>query len=57
MSRPLPPVFVNERARIEEHNQMMEDAAREHDVIVWRICPDHYIPCKLNGRLQCKTKE
>lgn len=41
-SKPLPPVFVNQRARIEEHDKFMEDARRQYPGRP--ICPDCYLP-------------
>jgi hypothetical protein len=39
---PLKPTYVNERARIEEHDRMMTDARTRHAVRV--VCPDCYLP-------------
>jgi hypothetical protein len=50
--QPLPPVFVNERARLEEHDRFIADARVLHNRRI--ICPDCYLPpakcgCPDNG--------
>lgn len=40
--RPLPPVFVNERARLEEHERFLSEARIRYGVR--NICPDCYLP-------------
>ena len=42
MKAPLKPAYVNERARIEEHDRFMSDARTRYGVRV--ICPDCYLP-------------
>jgi hypothetical protein len=42
MREPLKPTFVNERARIEEHERMMAEARTRFGVRI--ICPDCYLP-------------
>lgn len=42
MREPLKPTFVNERARLEEHDRTMANAVRVHRTT--RICPDCYQP-------------
>lgn len=39
--RPLKPTFVNEKARIEEHDRLRSEAMRRHGGLV---CPDCYEP-------------
>lgn len=48
MRKPLPPVFVNERARLEEHGRFVREARVAHGCRV--ICPDCYLPPK---KCQC----
>ena len=43
-----------EVAVINRHNERMRLAQERHPGKP--ICPDHYIPCKLDGRLQCKSQ-
>lgn len=40
--QPLPPTYVNERARIEEHDRFIAEARTRFGVRV--ICPDCYLP-------------
>jgi hypothetical protein len=47
---PLKPTYVNERARIEEHDRMLAEARTRFGVRV--ICPDCYLP-----PAQCKHIE
>lgn len=42
MDKPLRPTYVNERARIEEHDEFMCEAHRLYPL--QPICPDHYTP-------------
>lgn len=42
---PLPPVFINQRARREEHDRFMTQARRRYGQ--WLICPDCYRPPRL----------
>lgn len=42
MNKPLPPVFVNERARLEEHDRFIAEARVRYGV--QNICPDCYLP-------------
>ena len=60
LREPLKPTYKIERARIEEHDRLMNDAAREHSVVVWHICPDCYQPKSkhvlVRGELKCKTR-
>ena len=43
--QPLPPVFCNMRARIEEHTESMRAAQKYHGTV--NICPDCYLPPRL----------
>jgi hypothetical protein len=42
MREPLKPTFVNERARLEEHDRMLAEARTRYGTRI--ICPDCYLP-------------
>lgn len=41
-TKPLPPVFINEAARVEEHDRFLAEARTRFGTRI--ICPDCYLP-------------